>query len=40
MNTRNNNIPLECLGNPDIDKQRIELAEFVQNMEKKKNHTK
>jgi hypothetical protein len=37
MNTRNNSIPLECLGSPEMDRQRMELAEFVASMEKKTN---
>lgn len=36
MNTRNTSIPLQCLGSPEMDRQRLELAEFVQSMENKR----
>ena len=40
MNTRNTNIPIECLGTPETDRQRMELADFVTNLEKRKPHHK
>lgn len=44
MNTRNNNLPSECLSNYENDKQRKELEEFVEEMKRratpKKKETK